>query len=296
MDINVNVNSKAVEKLLEVVAEGVGVTANHFFHLDVSKIKRIGEAEAEVEKRRIINKAEAVEGSLEIFARAEKRFLLEQFNKQINLENIVVLARDSLIDSGASDTKVDPDWSRRFISIAQDVSREDIQSLLANILANEVKQPNSFSLRALDFVNSLSRDELLLFAKIAPLVTKDGYVYISKDDFSHGFAHISYSEILELMELDFIKPTLEMARIVSDVKVNSHYILSLRDGALVFGFTEDATELDLPVLQLSRVASELQGLIDMKIEQQDTISNYVAELEQFYRTKNMTRLKNKLTT
>lgn len=289
MDISVNVNSKAIEKLLDVVAEGIGATANHLFEFDAKKIKRIGDAEAEVEKQRIIKKAEATEGALEIFARAEKRFLLEQFSKQINLENIIVLARDRLGESEVSEQKVDPDWSRRFVSIAQDVSREDMQNMLASILAGEVKQPTTFSLRTLDFVKNLASIELKLFEKIVPFATSEGYVHATEAALNHGFAHISYSELMELMELDFIKPSLTSVRTLAKGEVGKTFLVNMKAGALLFEFTEDIENIEFPIIQLTRTAIELVPLIGSNAIS-DVVNSYTAELVEFYVNKKLKRI------
>src|SRR3989338_6227426 len=166
MDIkNLTGLEKPLEKLIEVVSEGLGVVANDFFKFDTKKIKRIGEVEAEVEKNKIVKKAEGYSKAIEIFSRAEKRFALEQYNKQINLENIIMGTKERLEGQTVSDQTVDKDWAFRFMNIAQDVSREDMQEILSRILAEEIKQPNSFSLRTLDFIKNLSKTDLALFQK-----------------------------------------------------------------------------------------------------------------------------------
>lgn len=286
-----DLNSKTAEKLFGTVAEGVGALANHWFELDAKKIKRIGEAEAEAEKQKIIKQAEATESAQEILARADKRFLLEQYSKQINLENIIVMARDAIGDSEVSDESVDPDWSRRFVSVAQDVSREDMQKILANILVGEVKQPDTFSLRTLDFVNNLSTTELNLFNKIIPFTSSDGYVHITKSDANNGFAHISYENLLELMEIGFIKPSLNTVRNVSTAQAGKSILINMRIGTLMFKFIEDRGKEGFPVIQLSRTAAELAQVMDLPPLPSDVHELYVAELEEFYSTKQMERLR-----
>ncbi len=196
---------KPLQKLIEVFAEGLGETANAVLKLDARKIKRIGEAEAEVEKTKIIKEAEANVEVFEIFKRAEKRFALEQYNKQTNLENIFIGAKENLEGKEVSDQPVDKDWAFRFMNIAQDISREDMQKILSKILAEEIKKPNTFSLRTLDFIKNLSKTDLSLFKKIALIASQDFIVHLTKSSANEGFFNITYGEIMQMIEVGFVQ-------------------------------------------------------------------------------------------
>ena len=167
---------KPLLKLVETVSEGVGVVGNHVFKFDVAKIKRVGEAEAEVEKNKIIAQAEAQEQAVEVLGRAEKRFALEQYNKQINLENILVKSKEDLVGKVVSEEKVDKDWTMRFLDVAQHVSREELQDILAKILSGEVQKPGSFSYQTLDVVKYLSQNHLHAFLRFVAVSTELGVI------------------------------------------------------------------------------------------------------------------------
>tara|TARA_R110000868_G_scaffold8205_6_gene42687 strand:+ start:3815 stop:4069 length:255 start_codon:yes stop_codon:yes gene_type:complete len=62
---------KPLEKLIETVSQGIGVVANHRYQFDVAKAKRIGQAEAENEKRKIIAKAEGNAEAIAILQQAK---------------------------------------------------------------------------------------------------------------------------------------------------------------------------------------------------------------------------------
>lgn len=167
---------KPLQKLVETVSEGVGVVGNHLFKFDVAKIKRIGEAEAEIEKGKIIAQAEAQEKAVEILSRAEIRFALEQYNKQINLENILVKSREDLSKKEVTDEAVDKDWTMRFLDIAQNVSRDEMQDVLAKILSGEIQKPGSYSYQTLEVVKYLSQRDLERFLKFVALSTELGVI------------------------------------------------------------------------------------------------------------------------
>lgn len=175
MDIN-NITGleKPLEKLVETISEGIGTVGNHLFGFDAARAKRVGDAEAAVERKRIIERAEAQEEALAILDRASKRFSLEQYNKQINLENILVKAREDLSDKTVSEERVEKDWTVRFLDIAQNVSREEIQTILAKILSGEIQKPGSCSYQTLEVMKYLSQRDLQIFLKFVAISTDLG--------------------------------------------------------------------------------------------------------------------------
>ncbi|MDD4029705.1 MAG: DUF2806 domain-containing protein [Caldisericia bacterium] len=91
---------------------------------------------------------------------AGQRFIAEQQTKQENLKAIVAKADLAVI---TDPQQVDQDWFLKWMEISQTVSRENVQAILAKILSGEVKKAGSFSLRALDILKNLSKQELELF-------------------------------------------------------------------------------------------------------------------------------------
>lgn len=171
---NITGLEKPLEKLVETISEGIGTVGNHLFGFDAAKAKRVGDAEAEVERKKIIARAEGQKEALAILDRAGKRFALEQYNKQINLENIVVKAREDLNDKTVSEERVEKDWTVRFLDIAQNVSREEIQAILAKILSGEIQKPGSFSYQTLEVMKYLSQRDLQRFLKFVAISTDIG--------------------------------------------------------------------------------------------------------------------------
>lgn len=289
MDItNITGLEKPLEKLIEVVSEGLGVVANDFFQFDTKKIKRIGEAEAEVEKNKIIKKAEGYNKAGEVLERAEKRFALEQYNKQINLENIIVGAKEKLEGQTVSDQPVDKDWAFRFMNLAQDVSREDMQEILSKILAEEIKQPNTFSLRTLDFVKNLGKNDLLSFKKFVLLTSQDSIIHITKHNANDGFFNISYGEIMGMIEVGFIQSSITTVLKLKDIEVGRIYPLIFKGGnAYIFKFTEKQGNIDIPVLLLTIVGKEIASLLELEENNKDTFLKYIEELKGFLKTKGL---------
>lgn len=91
---------------------------------------------------------------------AGRRFLAEQKTKQENLKAIVDKADLGEI---VAPQEVEQDWFLKWMEISQMVSRENVQEMLAKLLSGEIKNSGTFSLRALDILKNLSKEELNLF-------------------------------------------------------------------------------------------------------------------------------------
>ena len=72
---------------------------------------------------------------------------------------------------------VDEDWLYRWRDSASDVSAEELQALWGRVLAGEVKSPGTFSLRTLEFLRTLSKEEARRIEKLAPFVVDGDFVF-----------------------------------------------------------------------------------------------------------------------
>ncbi|WP_053046853.1 TIGR03899 family protein [Thalassomonas viridans] len=104
--------------------------------------------------------------------RSRKRERLLNLRKQQNMENIIQKALAYCSESEITD-KADQDWFNRFISLAEEVSNKTMQELWAKILAGEISQPGTFSLKALKIFRNMSINDAKLLAKACSLAVKD---------------------------------------------------------------------------------------------------------------------------
>lgn len=79
-------------------------------------------------------------------------------------------AADCEEDSGCYDF----DWFVRFFEAAGNISDKDMQGLWAKVLSGEVSKPGRFSLRTLETLRNLSREEAKEFECLAACVVIDG--------------------------------------------------------------------------------------------------------------------------
>ncbi len=76
----------------------------------------------------------------------------------------------------------DFDWFLRFFESASNVSNEDMQKLWATILAGEVTNPGSFSLRTLDTVYNMSQNEAMIFLEATKIIIDDSFFFSAMGD------------------------------------------------------------------------------------------------------------------
>ncbi len=102
--------------------------------------------------------------------RTADRINFQEAKKQLNIESITAYAAEELKNEDpVSNEPIDEDWTSRFFNIAEDISSDEMQELWGRILAGEIKQPKSYSLRALELLKNLSKKEAEVFLKFGQL-------------------------------------------------------------------------------------------------------------------------------
>ena len=75
----------------------------------------------------------------------------------MNIDNVTQIAAEQLSQEDfVSEEPVEEDWTTRFFNIVEDISDEEMQRLWGKILAGEVKQPKSYSLRTLELLKKIN--------------------------------------------------------------------------------------------------------------------------------------------
>jgi len=254
---------KPLTKLVETISEGLGVIGNDIFKFDAKKIKRIGKAESEVEKLKIVQRAEGDARALGIMERAGNRFALEQYNKQVNLENIAAKTKQILEGEMVSDTSVNKDWTARFLGVAQDVSREDIQDVLAKILAGEVIRPSTFSLRTLEMIKNISSDELKAFASYVEF-SVDDFGVLTLDSPTRSYLskyNLMFDEYVQLTDMGLFNPSTSM-NISSKLKKDETAVINVAGTKLTITNNSDKeNKFKLNMIKYTDVGAQLAGIL-----------------------------------
>lgn len=110
-----------------------------------------------------------IEGELNIAETIAQRIQFQEAKRQNNIASVVQLAADELEDKSAPNHEPDHDWTARFFGDVQDVSSEEMQTLWAKVLAGEVEQPGSTSIKTLGILRNLDRTAARHFEKLCSL-------------------------------------------------------------------------------------------------------------------------------
>jgi len=183
----IKVTSNPLKKLISVIHNGLGEPVDN-------EIKR--ESENINEKPSSNN-------------RVQDRINHVESKRQQNLDYVNYIAAEQLEqENEVSEEPVDDDWTTRFFNYSQDISNDEMQKLWGRILAGEVKRPKSFSLRTLEIIRNLSKEEAAVFMKFARFAISSGNTSFllspSKNKALEDKYKLHYSDRLLLEELGVI--------------------------------------------------------------------------------------------
>lgn len=282
--------SQPLTKLIEVISSGIGNLSESYlirkkteakvFEIDAvaNAIRRnvasIASLEYENQSVTVVGKEEEKEQtSIErkIEDRLLSRLLFQEGKRQQNIEQVAQYAAEQLKDEKeVSSEKLDEDWISRFFNIAEDVTNEELQMLWGKVLAGEVKRPKSYSVRTLEFLKNLSKEEAQIFSKVGQAsIIAEGKAFIK--DFGGDYLEtkfgITFLDLLTLKELGVLIQT-DLVLTLKPVDAISKY--SFLYGKKCVILTRDANTSSQPVnlITYSTIGKELLSLIDIKADQE----------------------------
>ena len=267
-------NALPTSKLISTVSAGVGKL------YEPTHIKRIAKAKAEeiklisgaMEECSVIP-TQYNDGSLSLnntdwddfVRRTQGRMAFQELQKQNNIECVVANAYNILEnEQTCSEEPVAQGWINRFFDSVADVSDEDLQKLWGKVLAGEIMQPSSYSLRTLEALKNISKYEAELFNKVSPyIVNMEGGLFTTSTTEllkKHG---ITYGEIMRLDECGLINS----AGLVSlNPKVSDSQHVAIYNSSkisLICGLDSNTTTVSIGEFGLTGAGKELFRLIDV---------------------------------
>lgn len=276
--------SKPLTKLIEVIAQGTGAISQPYlikknadakaYEISVvsraiaenqNTLQKIDYKEAKVSLRSLDK--ETIQEITPLPDRTENRIEYQEQKRQQNIERVTQIAAEQLeTEETVSDEKVDEDWTTRFFNYAQDVSNEEMQSLWGRILAGEVKNPKSYSLRALDLIRNLSKNEAEIFTKVSNYAIKannDYFLYKGNNSELLKSLGISFDDIALLEELGLLHTgeftSYKYAKTIQD----SRTPLLFGNTIVVIERKANTAEFDINIRLFTTIGKELLKLIDI---------------------------------
>ena len=261
------------QKLIDTVSGAIGkfyepIHVKRMAKAKAKEIEVIGRALRENADIPIVySKGEIVADTSDFDAfvkRAQNRMAFQELQKQQNIESVADKAYNLLLDeTECSEEPVDNDWLSRFFNSVENISDNDMQVIWAKILAGEVKRPKTYSLRTLDTLRNLSKDEALLFQKIAPFVFYgDEFKYISSNSKLLEKYGINYGDIILLNECGLLNITSFMGLKISLIKEQMSEIIYSAERAVIFENKQAKdTVFDIDVYKLTTAGMELFDIV-----------------------------------
>jgi uncharacterized repeat protein (TIGR03899 family) len=199
--------------------------------------------------------------------RTQDRLYFQEAKKQLNIENVTAFAAEELKnEQPVTDEPLDEDWTTRFFKIAEEVSNEEMQALWGKILAGEIKQPKSYSLRTLELIRNLSKSEADTFMKVANFAIKSGgknYLFKGNDDNSMKDKYnISYMDIALLTEIGLIQPGDFVNHQLLQQTIDSQRVFVAGNIILLANIKANTPTIQMPVNVFSNSGNELLKLIN----------------------------------
>ncbi len=271
---NITVTVPVLEKFWDTVSKGIGewyapIGIRRRADAKAYEISAIGDAlRKNVDVPTVYDNGEIVLNTQnfgELMKRAHQRMTYQELVKQNNIESVIGMAYQAIgNDEKVTDEPVDEDWILRFFNSVQDVSRAEMQRIWAGILAGEIRRPSSFSLRTLETLHNISKDEAELFQRIHKYIIKNGKRrYIPNEDVLLQNAGINYSDIVRLEECGLINADSNLA--IQHEKVY-HMSLAQNNKYVVFATAKNKFYLKVRVFPLTRVGCEIESLFNTDTE------------------------------
>jgi len=150
------------------------------------------------------NRIEPYIGNVNIRELASSAQTAEAIQKEVNIAKAIIHAEEELAQSEAeqTDKEIEKDWLYAWRGHAEKVSSEALQGLWGRVLAGEVKQPGTFSLRTMDFIKNLTKPEAELIEKVGQFVIADAIFRKLNNRFKEK--GINYSDFLFLQSIGLI--------------------------------------------------------------------------------------------
>lgn len=199
--------------------------------------------------------------------RTKERLNFQEAKRQLNIESITAFAAEDLKnEQPVTDEPLDEDWTTRFFKIAEDISNEEMQALWGKILAGEIKQPRSYSLRTLELIRNLSQKEADVFMKVANYAIKSGgknYLFKGNDDkYLREKCNISYMDIALLIEIGLIQPGDFVNHQLIQQSIDSQRVFIAGNTIILANIKANTPTIQLPVNVFSNSGNELIKLIN----------------------------------
>ena len=271
--LNIDLKSSTIDKFIDVVAAAIGnlsapyllrkmaeARGQEMFKIaesidkTVQIIGDIYEVKYEAENIQIVPTKKDELTINPRLQRIESRLNAVEQERQKNIDKITIYGLlETAKITETSNEKIDRDWLNQFINVSQDVSSDQMQEVWGKILAREISNPGSFSLRSLEVLRTISRQEAETFRKLVQFVfSVDNCRYIFLDHTIYNANGDRWNDYILLREIGLFTSGVFGVNFRS----SSNGYLLFKHGNLAFKITSPKdTEFHLNAYPLSAVCT-----------------------------------------
>lgn len=163
-----------------------------------------------------------------------------------------------------SDEPIDEGWKNRFFNIVEEISDDELREIWGRVLAGEIKKPKSYSLRTLECLRNLNKEEASLIVKVAP--------YYVNNDFIYKNCPISLVENYVLQECGILLDdgnSIQFGFRV-DAHTNHALVLDCENALVMQNDSDNIIKCDLRIFKLSTAGKEIMNLITIDKDIRDS--------------------------
>jgi hypothetical protein len=199
--------------------------------------------------------------------RTQSRIDYKEAKKQLNLESVTAFAADELkYEQPVTDEPIDETWKTRFFNIAEEVSNEEMQALWGRILAGEIKKPKSYSLRTLELLKNLSKEEAECFIKFGRFAIKSNgvsfLINFKGEKLLEDKYNLTFGERLLLEELGLITANDLQFQLPETKENSSQIVFQIGNVCAVANKDVNIPQQQVPALVFTKIGQELLQLTD----------------------------------
>lgn len=160
---------------------------------------KVFEAEGDIEADKVKTKWEVLEKPFWLQAEAAK------MNRQYSNFGQTLLKASPLITSAENKIKDDNDFFWGLVEHSKEISNEEMQELIAKIIAGEYNAPESYSMSTLQIIKMLDKNSLELFEKICCLLIADGQLPYSLFTGKHNLENFMKGNKIDFSQLQYLQ-------------------------------------------------------------------------------------------
>lgn len=272
MGLPVNV-TLGLDKLVETIANATGLTALGTI------MNACGEAKAQsyLAKKEAQTEAEVEILKLQGQEKVARYVLARNKQKVENVKNILSKAEQQFTpDEIVSNEPIDKDWMTRLLNIAEDVSDEDMQEIWGRVLAGEIKKPKSYSLRTLEVLRNLLKEE-------AELIMKVSNYQVALDLLSTETFAVNLMDQIALDDIGVICGE-ELVRTYT-IPSNGKISFELNKQALINIYAPAGAKIGFKGYKITKAGIEIMGLI-----QEHNFTIFYTNLSNYIKSKGATKV------